>query len=148
MKNLLILLGFISVLFVSCSSDNDDNNGELPINATNLLGKWYMKGGTISTGEIVDYTHFCPSKKDFQLFTDENVTLTRYGVNCDLREVETNLWNLNSDTLKIFNSMNSPTHEFTFVVEKITSQELRLKEIEYDYDNNAILVHYIEYTRN
>ncbi len=65
----IFLLSFILITLFGCNSD-DSNSGsqQLGINAQKLLGKWYMKGGTINGGSFQNYSHKCPAKKIFRSF--------------------------------------------------------------------------------
>jgi hypothetical protein len=126
MKKVIILV--LVVLSAACTNDGD-NNG-LAINSQNLLGKWYIKGGTSNNSPFENYNHACATNKDFQEFFD-NGELTFNGFNsaCKLTEVEPSLWVLNGNILTVSNINFDPIiYEYVYTIEKLTSEELILKQ--------------------
>lgn len=126
MKKVIILV--LVVLSAACTNDGD-NNG-LAINSQNLLGKWYIKGGTYDNGPFENYNHDCATNKDFQEFFD-NGELTFNGFNsaCELTEVEPSLWVLNGNILTVSNINFDPIiYEYVYTIEKLTSEELIVKQ--------------------
>ena len=128
MKKSVILLTLIALTFLGCSSD-DDSNANLVINQQNLLGKWYLKGGTINAGAFEDYDHDCTTNKDFQEFLNNgSVTFNGYNTACELNDVETSSWVLNGNTLTISSPPLDPMiYEYNYLIESLTTQELVLK---------------------
>ena len=128
MKKSVILLTLITLTFLSCSSD-DDSNANLVINQQNLLGKWYLKGGTINAGAFEDYDHDCTTNKDFQeILNNGSVTFNGYNTACELNDVETSSWVLNGNTLTISSPPLDPMiYEYNYLIESLTTQELVLK---------------------
>jgi hypothetical protein len=126
MKKVIVLV--LVVLSAACTN-HDDNNG-LAINSQNLLGKWYIKGGTYDNGPFENYNHDCATNKDFQEFFD-NGELTFNGFNsaCELTEVEPSLWVLNGNILTVSNTNFDPIiYEYVYTIEKLTSEELIVKQ--------------------
>ena len=127
MKKLLSLFTFLIIILSSCSSDDSDG---LAINSQNLLGKWYLKGGTTNNGSFENHTHDCITKKDFQeFFNNGEITFNGYNSECSLDEIETSLWFLNGNRLTVTNTNFDPMiYEYEYVIESLTSDELILKE--------------------
>jgi len=128
MKKLLYLFSAVALMLTSCSSDDDANTNT--INSQNLIGKWYIKGGTINNGQFENYDHECASKRDFQeFFSNGEVTFNGYNTSCILSDTETSLWVLNGTTLTISNTNFDPMiYEYEYFIESLTSNELILKE--------------------
>lgn len=121
----IILILFVGALIFSCS--NDDNG--LAITEENLLGKWYLKGGTVDNGPFEDYEHNCSESKDFQeFFANGDLTFNGYNSSCNLSEVETSHWILSGTTLTVTTgSFEEIIQTDTFTVEEISSNRLILK---------------------
>ena len=121
-------LGLTLVLFlVACSSDD---NGSQAINQNNLIGKWYLKGGTVNGGAFENYNHDCTASKDYQEFLENgNLEFVGYDVECEVDDTDSSLWRLEGNVLTIsspeFDPMN---YSYDYIIESITSEELRLKE--------------------
>lgn len=129
MKLKLILISFILVVLFGCNSD-DGNSGsqQLEFNASKLLGKWYLKGGTINGGPFQNYNHKCSLKKDFQeFFANNSVNFTEYSGDCNVSDTEFSGWYVRGNVLTIspFDPLLTDVYEFTII--SITSQELKLK---------------------
>ncbi len=127
MKKLLSLFTFLIIILSSCSSDDSDG---LAINSQNLLGKWYLKGGTTNNGSFENHTHDCTTNKDFQeFFNNGEITFNGYNTECSLDEIETSLWFLNGNRLTVTNTNFDPMiYEYEYIIESLTSDELILKE--------------------
>ena len=125
---LTILVSLIFTLFTTSCSNDDDNNG-VAVTRQNLLGKWYLKGGTINNGTFQNYTHDCSTSRDFQEFFDNDIlTYNGHSTACDLNEVETSNWILNGNTITVSNTnFDTILYEY-FVIESLTSTELVLKQ--------------------
>ena len=143
MKRLIVL--FLGVLVISCSSDS--SNG-LAITSQNILGKWYLKGGTVNNGPFENYEHDCVDKKDFQeFFSNNELKYNGYDALCEINDTEISEWNLNGNTLTISNQNFDPMlYQYTYTVEKLTSSELVLKQTSTEPD--GIFVYRITLTRN
>lgn len=126
MKKVVVII--ILVLFnLSCSSDGDSG---LAVTKQNLLGKWYLKGGTVNSGVFEDYNHDCLTSRDFQEFFNNDILIFNgYNTDCELNEVEESSWNLNGRIITVSNTHFDPKiYEYTIIVEKITSDELILRQ--------------------
>ncbi len=130
MNKLLLFVSVLALTFTSCSSDDDSNNSQLTINSQNILGKWYIKGGTINEGSFVNYNHDCNTDKDFQeFFENGELTFNGYNTECELNEVEMSLWVLNGNILTVSNTNFDPIiYEYTYEIESLTSSELILQQ--------------------
>ena len=146
MKKVLYFFGLLTVILSSCSSDDDSNN--IPINSQNLLGKWYIKGGTTNNGPFENYINECPSNKDFQKFlSNGEVTFNGYNSSCMLTNPETSLWLLNGRTLTISNTNFDPMiYTYEYEIESLTANELVLKEIVTEPE--GIVTYRTTFTRN
>jgi hypothetical protein len=122
-------LGIILVLFfVACSSDDDASN---TISSNNLVGKWFLKGGTINGGAFVNYDHECLTSKDYQeFFASGIVNYVGYGSDCEVNDTDSSEWELTGNILTVSSpEMDPAIYSYEYIVESITSAELRLKEI-------------------
>jgi hypothetical protein len=146
MKKVLYFFAILTVILSSCSSDDDSNN--IPINSQNLLGKWYIKGGTTNNGPFENYINECPSNKDFQKFlSNGEVTFNGYNYSCILTNPETSLWQLNGRTLTISNTNFDPMiYTYEYEIESLTANELVLKEIVTEPE--GIVTYRTTFTRN
>jgi hypothetical protein len=146
MKKVLYFFGLLTVILSSCSSDDDSNN--IPINSQNLLGIWYIKGGTTNNGPFENYINECPSNKDFQKFlSNGEVTFNGYNSSCMLTNPETSLWLLNGRTLTISNTNFDPMiYTYEYEIESLTANELVLKQIVTEPE--GIVTYRTTFTRN
>lgn len=128
MKKLIYLISFVSLTLTSCS--NDDTANSLAINSQNLLGKWYIKGGTINNGTFENYAHECASIKDFQeFFSNGELTFNGYNGSCSLSDFEKSMWELNGTTLTVSNTNGSSiVYEYEYNIESLSLNELILKQ--------------------
>ena len=108
---------------------NSDDNGSQAITKNNLIGKWYLKGGTTNGGAFENYEHECGTLKDYQeFFADGTLDFVGYGSNCEVNDTDSSNWDLNGNVLTISNLDQDPmTFSYDFIVESITAEELRLK---------------------
>ena len=125
MKRLIAI--FFGILVFSCSSDSSN---ELAITSQNILGKWYLKGGTVNNGTFENYQHDCVDKKDYQeFFNSGELLFNGFDVSCVLNDTETSNWNLSGNILTISNQNFDPmVYQDIYTVEKLTSNELILKQ--------------------
>jgi hypothetical protein len=144
MKRLLFILFFGFSLF-SCSSDGD--NG-LPITSQNLIGKWYIKGGTINNGSFENYNHECSINKDYQeFFSNQELKFNGYNISCELDDIEISDWVLNGRILTVSNQHFDPMiYEYVYTVESLTRDELILKQTVNEPEGT--FVYRTTYTRN
>lgn len=139
-------LGVILVMLLgACSSDD---NGSQAINPSDLVGKWFLKGGTTNGGVFQNYNHECATSKDYQeLFANGNLNFIGHGSNCEVNDTESSVWELNGNILTVSNPEFDPMiYSYDYIVESITSEELRLKETVETPDGTETHVLYM--TRN
>lgn len=110
----------------SCSSDD---NG-LAITEENLLGKWYLKGGTVDNGAFQNYEHNCSTAKDFQeFFADGALAFNGYNLACEWVEEEISNWDLSGNTLTVTTNITNGVDDVeTFIIEELSSNKLVLKQ--------------------
>lgn len=121
-------LAFIAVAILgACSSDD---NGSNAINQNNLLGKWYLKGGTTNGGAFESYNHECATSKDFQEFHSDGVLdFIGYDVECEVSDTDMSAWELNGNILTISNTQFDPlVYSYEYIVKSISSEELILEQ--------------------
>lgn len=145
MKKLLYLFSAVALTLTSCSSD--DGNG-VTITSQDLLGKWYIKGGTVNNGSFENYNHDCATSRDFQeFFANQEIKFNGYNSSCELNDVETSNWILNGNTLTITNQYFDPMiYEYVYNIEKLTSEELIVKQSVNEPEGT--LIYRTTYTRN
>lgn len=122
------ILAIIGILILgACSSDD---NGSQVINPNNLLGKWYLKGGTVNGGAFENYNHQCATSKDYQEFFANGVLdFVGYDVECEVIDTDSSQWELNGNVLTVSSTEFDPMiYSYEYIVESITSEELRLRE--------------------
>lgn len=122
------ILGLVLVMFLStCSSDD---NGSRAINANNLIGKWYLKGGTVNGGAFENYNHDCATSKDYQeFFANGNLDFVAYDIECEVNDTNSSEWSLNGNVLTVSSPEFDPmVYSYEYIVESISSEELRLRE--------------------
>lgn len=121
MKKIIIYFVLAGLIF-SCNSDDNET--------ATILGKWYIKGGNSNGGEFQNYNHDCETSRDFQeFFENDEVTFNGYNSACELNEVETSIWVLDGNILTVSNTQFDPMiYEYTYVVESLTNEELKLKQ--------------------
>ncbi len=146
MKKIILFFTVFAMSLLSCNSD--DSNDNLEINQQNLLGKWYIKGGTIDNGTFENYTHDCTTNKDFQeFFSNQELIFNGYNSNCVLNDIETSNWVLNGSELTVRNQNSATiTYEYNYTIENLTASELVLKESVNEPDGTFIYRN--TYTRN
>lgn len=133
MKNLLklILLSVITIAFSSCSK-----NEETVIEPTlTIVGKWeFSKQVTYDNSNqevITDYTHRCPSQKDFIQFESNGVyNSTASSSNC-ISETETRTYVYENKVVKLYNG--SDLISYSIQVLSLSANELKIK-----YVNSAV----------
>ena len=116
----------VETLVSSCGSD--DNNG-LAVTNQNLLGKWYLKGGTTDNGAIENYGHDCPTSKDYQEFLVTGIlNFQGYDASCNMQHVESSSWSLNGNVITVVNAnFDQVSYNYEYIVEKLTPTTLILK---------------------
>jgi hypothetical protein len=125
MKRILIL--FLGILVLSCASCDSDNTD---ISSQNLLGKWYLKGGTTDNGLFENYEHNCANNKDYQEFaSDGKLTFNSFNNSCVIVDTDVSDWILKGNKLTVSSQHFDPMlYEYIFIVEKLTVTELVLKQ--------------------
>ncbi|NLN24893.1 MAG: lipocalin family protein [Bacteroidetes bacterium] len=93
---LSILLLFISISIVSCSSDDDGSP------AGDIIGMWeYHKVGGFSNGNevLIPWEHECPNEKDkIEFRSDNTMRIYEYWDDCS-QDFDQGTWSLNGNTL-------------------------------------------------
>lgn len=143
MKKVLIL--FLGILVVSCNSDVSDNTG---ISSQNLIGKWYLKGGTTNNGVFENYEHKCANNKDFQeIVNDGKLTFNSFNNSCVIVDTEVSDWILEGNKLTVSSQHFNPMlYEYIYTIEKLTSTELIL--MQNVVDDEGTFVYRIMLTKN
>ena len=136
---------FLGVMLLSCSSDNSDSS---VVTTQRLLGKWYIKGGTVNNGTFENYVHACAEFKDFQEFLSiGKLTFNGYNVGCDLADTDTSNWVLNGNILTVSSeSDNQATYQYIYTVEYLTESELLLQQTV--VESNVTTIYRISFTRD
>jgi hypothetical protein len=99
MKNIILYISILSLSLLSC---NTDDEGGVAITSQNLLGKWYIKGGTVDNGSFENYSHDCSTNRDFQeFFANHELKFNGYNTTCDLNDTQTSDWVLNGNTITV-----------------------------------------------
>lgn len=148
MKLIAAALSIVLFGILGCDHDSSGSTSAINIDEQNLLGKWYIKGGTVNGGPFENYHHNCPSKKDYQEFGEESVIFIEYGTDCTISDNELGGWHLDGNRLSVYSYdpvvHNSFNHEYTIM--SITSQELKLRS-EYEAPEGTI-IEISTFTRN
>ena len=130
MKKAVIFFTLISITYIGCNSNDDSSNGNLQINQQNLLGKWYLKGGTVNGGSFENYQHDCSSLKDYQeFFSNHELKFNDYNSDCELNNFNTSNWVLSGNALTVSNPQFDPMiYEYNYIILSLTSEQLILKQ--------------------
>ena len=131
MKKLVLLFSVIVFTLSSCSNDDDSNSNNDDSNSqVSILGKWYIKGGTIDNGDFIQYDNDCSTNRDFQeFFNNGELVFNGYNSSCELNEVETSNWVQNGNTLTVSNTNFDPMiYQYEYTIEKLDENELILKQ--------------------
>ena len=152
MKKILFFFALITLTQISCNSDDVSDNDipiniNLEINQQNLLGKWFLKGGTINGGSFESHQHKCTSLKDYQEFlSDNNINFVEYDVNCEIVDAETSGYYLEGNKLTIVSFDPVVSQDYVYTIISITQQELILKQTANTPD--GVETYEIYFTRN
>lgn len=124
MGRLLYFFGVIALLLVSCSTDDDANT------QATLLGKWYLKGGTIADGTFINYNNDCLTERDFQeFFSNGELVFNGHNGSCELHNLETSNWVKSGNTLTVSNTNFDPMiYTYVYTIEKLDATELIIKQ--------------------
>ncbi|WP_026704120.1 lipocalin family protein [Flavobacterium soli] len=124
-KYIFAIIGL--VILGACSSDD---NGSQAINLNNLIGKWYLKGGTTNGGAFENYNHECVTSKDYQeFFANGDLDFVGHDVECEVNDTDSSQWSISGNILTVSNQEFDPMiYSYEYTIESITSEELRLKE--------------------
>jgi hypothetical protein len=139
-------LGIIAVLILGAC--NSDDNGSQAFNRNDIIGKWYLKGGTTNEGAYENYNHECTTSKDYQEFLANGILdCVGYGSNCEVNDTDSSNWELKGNILTISNlNMDPMIYSYDYTVEQLTSNELRIKITENTPEGTETNVLYL--TRN
>ena len=145
MKNIFLFISVLSLTLLSC---NTDDGVGVAITSQNLLGKWYIKGGTVDNGSFENYSHDCSTSRDFQeFFANQELKFNGYTTTCELNDTETSDWILSGNTLTVSNQHFDPMiYEYVYRIESLTSDELILKQSVNEPEGTFI--YRTTYTRN
>jgi hypothetical protein len=130
MKKMLFI--FLITITYGCNK-NDDNqviDNNLEINEQNILGKWFLKGGTKNGGIFENYTHLCSTSKDYQEFlSTNNINFIGFDANCQIVDTEASGWQIiNGNVLMISNYDPIVSQDDIYTILSITTEELKLKQ--------------------
>ena len=144
------ILPILFFLFVSCTDEDDDMvlTNQLEINNSTISGKWYIVGGTINGGTFENYSHDCPTNRDYQDFRQNGeIDFVGFDSSCANTGIETGLWSLSGNILNV-NNLPGATIPYSYVyeIQSLTSEELVLKQTYNDPGGQVVVVSH--YTRN
>lgn len=121
-----LLYAFALLALIGCTVD-DESDGGIPITEANILGKWYIKGGSINGGTFQDYENDCPTSQDFQeFFANHDLQFVGYNVDCEASDSETSSWSLSNNRLTVVNSGPVESTQI-FTIYMLTDEELVLE---------------------
>lgn len=104
MKKLFLLL-FLSVFALSCNSDDSSS----VFSEAQLIGKWYLSGGTSNGGPFESYNHKCATSNDFQEFlSNHELTFNTYNQDCVLANPQVSNWKLEGTILTVYSTNFDP----------------------------------------
>lgn len=137
----------MAVLLILAACGSDDN-GSTVINQGSLIGKWYLKGGTVNGGAFENYNHQCATSKDSQeFFANGNLAFVGYDAECEVSDTDASRWSVDGNVLTISNEELDPwVYSYEYIIESLTSEELRLKETVETPDGTETRIIYL--TRN
>ena len=123
-----LVLFVMMVCFTACSSDDDAAPvAETPDFSTLILGKWFIKGGTINGGAFQNYVHDCQSNRDYQEFlADGDIKFVGYNTNCEANDTQTDMWFIEGETLNI-TSFDPIVADMAYTIVTLNEDELVLK---------------------
>lgn len=116
----------MAIIIASCSKDDEDKSGQIPVNHENIAGVWYLKGFIKENGTVVNHRNFCNAKRDSIIFYKSNNMnfFTNYG--CSLKK-ESACSNFILD--KPNNRISYCNEMFNGLISKLTDKEMQI-----DYD--------------
>ena len=139
---------FLIATVFSCNKNDDNQVVNLEIIAQNIIGKWYLKGGTKNGGAFENHTHLCSTSKDYQEFLSSNsINFVGYDSNCQISDTETSGWQIIQGNILMLSSYDPLiSQEDIYTILSITTEELKLKQT---YETvNGVDVYEINLTRN
>ncbi len=112
MKKILFYFLACTLIFTSCTDDDNNDVSGTSTNQANILGNWQLSSET-SNGEATTLTD-C-ELQDFLLFeSNGNVTSTyKYGENCEITESEILTYSISGNNMTITFEDESSTVEIT-----------------------------------
>lgn len=145
MKKLFLLFSLVFIVFMSCSSDNkEQNTQQLPITAQNVKGKWFYQGSTINSGTFIPFQQPCASIKSYRDFLENgNVDVVSYDANCEITSSLTTFWNLNNNNLTLITeNENQFIVSIVYQITYLTDTEMQLKQTVVNPDNTIVYLYY------
>lgn len=127
MKKVLLTTGIIlAIILASCSKDDEDNSGKIPVTHENIAGLWYVKSFIKENGTVVIHKNYCNAKRDSILFYNSNRMnfFTHYGCQVKL-EVGCAQFILDKSN----NRISYCNEMFNGFISKLTDKEMQI-----DYD--------------
>ncbi|TRW25284.1 hypothetical protein FMM05_08235 [Flavobacterium zepuense] len=119
----LVLLVMMLCL-TACSSDDDAVAPILQDYKQLILGKWFIKGGTINGGAFQNYVHDCPSNRDYQeFFADGDIKFVGYNTDCEANDTQTDMWFVEGETLNI-TSFDPIVADMAYTIVTLNENEL------------------------
>lgn len=145
MKKVFLFLSIISIVFSSCSSDNEEQSTQqLPITVQNVKGKWFYKGTIINSGNFIPFQQPCASIKSYKDFLENgNVNIVSYDTNCEITPSMATFWDLNSNYLTIITeNENQFISSIVYQIIYLTDTEMQLKQTVVNPDNTIVYLYY------
>ncbi|WP_417940638.1 lipocalin family protein [Flavobacterium sp. RS13.1] len=119
------LLILVTVLFFSCSSDDEKTT------EPTIIGKWefYKLGSVNSNGieNLVDYNNYCTSENDNIEFTTSNFSETYHGSNCQ-KNAGGGTYTNENNTIRFYYSKNNEGSYYYEII-SLSASELKVKKI-------------------
>ncbi len=121
MKNAIILLVIIGMVFTSCSKDDEEKY--LSVTFDNVKGKWNIKQIIKDDGTKVDYVNKCGNHKDYIVFGDDSsMDFYAHDSNCNITlERSCYMFYINYNVLGSCNSLVDG------IVTKLTANEMQIE---------------------
>lgn len=145
MKKLLLLFSLVSIVFTSCSNENEQpNSQQIPITVQNVKGKWFYQGATINSGTFIPFQQPCASIKSYRDFLENgSVDEVSYDTNCEITPSLTTFWDLNNNNLTLITeNENQFIVSIVYQITYLTDTEMQLKQTVVNPDNTIVYLYY------
>jgi hypothetical protein len=138
LKKITILIATITLL-ISCSSDGDSSNSQLPLTLANISGNWNVKQLIKPDGTKIDYINLCATQKDYiKFYTYFKMEFYYHGNDCipSIQESCTNYYFLENNLISNCNNFVNGA------VSSLTATEMQIDygttiNFPYGYNNMA-----------